>query len=153
MAADESTCAGLEDDVFRPRRPRACWADEHHVRVVERRLEVDDSTLRDADAAARAACLRVALEDVDALDHDLVLVGNRAQDLAGLALVLARRHDHRVAGSKVEPAALRCFFVSKHFYLNSPFLSGLKSRWLGADFSPKWAWCQLAGSPGQLHVG
>src|SRR4029077_20860822 len=115
VAADQGARARLEDDVLRPRPPRARRADEHHVRVVERRLEVDDATLRDADPSGGAAGLRVALEDVDALDDDLVLVGDRAQDLAGLALVLARRHDDGVAWSKVEPAALWVFFVSKHF--------------------------------------
>src|SRR6202011_3153435 len=94
--------------------PRAGRADEHDVRVVERRLEVDNSTLGHADPAARAAGLRVALEDVDAFDDDLVLVRDRAQDFAGLAFVLARGHDYGVAGSKVEPAALRLFFVSEH---------------------------------------
>jgi hypothetical protein len=54
----------------------------------------------------------VPLEDVDAFDDDLVLVRDRAQDLAGLAFVLARGDDHGVARSKVEPAALRYGFVS-----------------------------------------
>src|SRR5207245_8299825 len=112
-------CAGLEDDVLGPRRPRARRADEHDVRVIERCLEVDDAALRDADAAPRPTRLRVALEDVDALDHDLVLVGECAQDLARLALVLARDDDHGVAGRKVEPAALRLFFVSEHLYRTS----------------------------------
>src|SRR6266851_2183308 len=117
MPADDDAGAGFEDGVLGPGRPRARRADEHDVRVVERRLEVHDATLGDADSGARAAGLRVALEDVDALDDDLVLVRDRPQDLAGLALVLARGDDYGVAGSKVEPAALRYRFVSKHFSL------------------------------------
>src|SRR6266851_2258436 len=75
VAADHRPRTRLEDGVLDTGRPAARRADEHDVRVVQRRLEVDHATLRDADARARAAGLRMALQDVDALDHDLVLVG------------------------------------------------------------------------------
>src|SRR5207249_7462681 len=93
VAANQHARAGLEDGVLGPRRPSARRADEHHVRVVERRLEVDDPALRDLHAAAALTRLGVPLEDVDALHHDLVLVGDGAQHLALLPLVLAGDDD------------------------------------------------------------
>src|SRR5256885_10858136 len=82
VAADDGPRTRLQARVLDARRPAARRADEHDVRVVERRLEVDHATLRHADARPRAAGLGVALQDVDALDDDLVLVGGRAQHLA-----------------------------------------------------------------------
>src|SRR6266851_3374198 len=114
VAADHRPRTRLKDGVLDAGRPAARRADEHDVRVVQRRLEVDHATLRDADARARAACFGVALQDVDALDDDLVLVGEGAEHLALLALVLARDHDHGIAGREVEPAALGFQLVAKH---------------------------------------
>jgi len=56
----------------------------------------------------------VALQDVDALDDDLVRVGDGAQHLALLALVLARDDDHRIAGREIEPAAFGMCLVPEH---------------------------------------
>src|SRR5690349_8111459 len=57
---------------------------------MQRRLFLDDAAL------LRPARLRVALDQVDALDHHAVLLGQRAQDLAGLAALAARDDHHGV---------------------------------------------------------
>src|SRR5216117_1312240 len=111
VPADERPSAGLEHGVLGAGRPAAVRAHEHDVGVVERGLEVDDAALRDLDAAAPLARLLVALEDVDALDHDLVLLRDGAQDLALLALVLAGDDDHGVARRELEPLALGLLLV------------------------------------------
>src|SRR3954447_12123730 len=67
--------------------------DERHVGDVDRTLALDDARLRVGIHRGRAL---VALDDVDALDEDAVALGLGAQDLAGLALVLARDHDDLV---------------------------------------------------------
>src|SRR5205085_6948396 len=54
-----------------------------------------DSTLRIAGRGAH-----VALDEVDPLDHDLVVVLEETSDLAGLALVLAADDDDVVALAK-----------------------------------------------------
>src|ERR1700674_4544622 len=118
VPAHQRSGAGLEHDVLGPGRPRTGRAHEHDVRVVERRLEVDDATLRHADATAGLPRLGVALQDVDALDHDLVLVGKCAEHFALLALVLTRGDDDGVAGGEVEPATLGLDFVTKHWLEN-----------------------------------
>src|SRR5690242_12664619 len=120
VAADESARSGLEYGVLRPRRPPAARADEHDVGVIERRLEVDDAALRDLHPAAALSRLGVALEQVDAFDHDLVLVGKGTQDLALLALVLARDDDHGIARGKLEPASLGLGFVFQHVFVTGP---------------------------------
>src|SRR5438067_10345264 len=117
VPADQRASAGFEHGVLGPRRSAAAGADEHHVGVVERGFEVDDSTLGDLRAAPPRARLGVAFEDVDPLDHDLVIVWDRAQNLALLALVLARDDDHGIAGRKLQPAALRFGLVSQHVLL------------------------------------
>src|SRR5207249_2109879 len=112
VPADQHARARLEHGVLGPGRPPAVRAHEHDVRVVERRLEVDDATLGDLHASTALPRLGVPLEQVHALDHDLVLVGDGAQDLALLALVLARGDDHGIARRKVEPSALGLWFVA-----------------------------------------
>src|SRR3984893_4193858 len=114
VAAQKRTCSGFQHCVLSAGRLPTRWADQHHVRIVERRFEVDHAALRDVDTTPRLARFLVALQDVHALDNDLVLVRQGAKHLAVLALVLARDDDHRVARGEVEPAALWLLFVLKH---------------------------------------
>src|SRR4029077_12666326 len=53
-------------------------AEEHHVRVGERRLEVDDAALDHLGAALLLVGLAVTLQHIDALDHDLARGGHGA---------------------------------------------------------------------------
>src|SRR3954469_1616792 len=76
-----------------PGRLLLLGVDQRHVGDVDRRLALDDAGLRVGVHRRRPL---VALDDVDALDEDAVLLGLGAQDLAGLALVLARDHDDLV---------------------------------------------------------
>src|SRR5213075_2383036 len=66
---------------------------QRHVGHVDRAFALDDPGLGVGVERRRAL---VALDDVQALDEDAVLLGLGAQDLAGLALVLAREHDDLV---------------------------------------------------------
>src|SRR5260370_9671088 len=81
VAAHQGAGAGFEDGVLGAGRARARRAHEHHVRIVQGCLEVDAPTPADSDAAALLSRLRVALQDVDALADDLVLVGAIAPHL------------------------------------------------------------------------
>src|SRR5215470_13353228 len=65
---------------------------QHHVRQVDRPLALDDAAL--PELLSRALVL---LDHVDVLDEHAPLVSEYAQDLAALALLLARHHDDRVA--------------------------------------------------------
>src|SRR5215470_831134 len=65
---------------------------QHHVRQVDRSLALDDAAL--PELLSRALVL---LDHVDVLDEHAPLVPEHAQDLAALALLLARDHDDRVA--------------------------------------------------------
>src|ERR1700730_14336100 len=104
--ADERLLAAVQHRVTDARRLVAHRADEHHVAVRQRRLEVDDAALDRLVATGRATGLGVPLQDVDALDDDLALTRQSAQDLAVLALVLAGDHHDRVPGGEVEPGRL-----------------------------------------------
>jgi hypothetical protein len=63
---------------------------------VDRRLALDHADLQVGAAGDRAL---VALDHVQALDVDPLLRGFHADDLAGLALVLAGDDDHVVVGA------------------------------------------------------
>src|SRR5205807_5395231 len=80
----------------------ALVADEHHVRVGERRLEVDDAALDHLGATLLLVGLPVTLQHVDALDHDLARGGHGANDHATLATVLAGHDLHGVVAMNVE---------------------------------------------------
>src|SRR5947209_3100813 len=69
---------------------------QRHVGDVDGALALDDTGLGVGVERGRSL---VALDDVQALDEDAVLLGLGAQDLAGLALVLARQHDDLVVAA------------------------------------------------------
>src|SRR6266513_840063 len=66
-------------------------ADDRDVGQMDRRLLGDDAAL------LRLALLLVALDEIDAADQRLVLVGTHIEHLAGAALVAAVQHDDLVA--------------------------------------------------------
>src|SRR3954465_14265576 len=74
--------------------------DEHHVGDVDRAFLLDHAAdrLRPLGAAYLLRAL-VALDDVQALDVDPGLLGVHAQDLAGLAAVLAADDDDLVVAA------------------------------------------------------
>jgi hypothetical protein len=77
--------------------------DQHHVRDVDRALHLDDAAeLLGALGVAQRARLGVALDDVGALDEDLLLARVNPQDAAGLALVLAGDDAHGVVPADLE---------------------------------------------------
>src|SRR6266478_3219556 len=69
----------------------AVLADDRDVGQVDRRL------LRDDTALLRLGLLLVALDEIDAADQRLVVVGTHLENLAGAALVAAVQHDDLVA--------------------------------------------------------
>src|SRR5512144_97699 len=88
-AGDAPAHAVLAHDAH-ARRLVLLGIDEHHVRDVDRPLALDDAA--HGLGALRAGHLArpgVALDDVQALDVDPLLARLDAQDLAGLAAVLA----------------------------------------------------------------
>src|SRR5437868_4855081 len=80
----------------------ALVANEHHVRVAQRRLEVDDAALHHLGAALLGIGALVSLQEVDALDHDLALAGHGAHHHASLATVLSGHDLHGVVFMNVE---------------------------------------------------
>src|SRR5262245_11754489 len=74
-----------------PRRLVAAAAEQLHVRSVEGGLLLDDAAL-----LLDPARLHVALDEVEALDHDAVPVGEDTEDLAGLAALAPGDDDHGV---------------------------------------------------------
>src|SRR6202043_4115534 len=77
-------------------------ADEHHVRVGERRLEVDDPALDHLGATLLLVGFLVTLQHVDALDDDLARRGHGANHDAALATVLPGHDLHGVVAMNVE---------------------------------------------------
>src|SRR3954447_16724979 len=75
------------------RRLVVLGVDDRHVGDVDRPLLLDHADLR---VRARGVRALVALDHVQATDVDPVLLGVGADDLAGLALVLAGDHDDLV---------------------------------------------------------
>src|SRR5215218_4118074 len=71
---------------------------QRHVGDVDRTLALDHADLRVRAARVRAL---VALDHVDALDVDALARSVDADDLARLALVLARDHDDLVVGAQL----------------------------------------------------
>src|SRR5688572_9366055 len=94
--------------VTRDRDPRGflvLGVDDRHVGDVDRPLLLDHADLH-VGAAGQWALM--ALDHVQALDVHAVLARIGADDLAGLALVLAGQNDHLIVGSKPhETAPLR----------------------------------------------
>src|SRR5215211_6867683 len=80
------------------RRLAVLRVEQRHVGDVDGTLALDH-----ADRRVRAPRVRalVALDDVDALDVDAVARPVDADDLAGLAPVLARDHDDLVVGAEL----------------------------------------------------
>src|SRR5688572_32588446 len=74
------------------RAPPALGAVEHGVRDVDRRLALLDATLR-----VLLVRLRVALDEVHALDQNTVLARKDLEHLTGLARVVARHHERHVS--------------------------------------------------------
>src|SRR5690606_4034767 len=82
----------LEADARRPRLVRLrLRIDKRDVAQVDRRFLGEDAGI------LASGLLGVATHQVDALHQGAGLFGNDAQDLPGLALVLARQHDDLVA--------------------------------------------------------
>src|SRR6476620_10916248 len=69
----------------------AVLADDRDVGQVDRRLFRDDA------AFLRLGLLLVTLDEIDAADQRLVVVGTHLEHLAGAALVAAVQHDDLVA--------------------------------------------------------
>src|SRR3954451_20120493 len=90
---DADAAAVLAADDPDARRLVVLGVGDRHVGDVDRPLLLDDADRRVRAAGRRAL---VALDDVQALDEDLLVLDVDAQDAAGLALVLAGEHDHRV---------------------------------------------------------
>src|SRR5215207_1477690 len=88
---------------------------ERHVGDVHRRFALDHADLRVRAARIRAL---VALDDVDALHVDAVLGAVDADDLAGLALVLARDHDDLVVGTQLHGQSTSG--ASETIFMNPP---------------------------------
>src|SRR5215218_1285432 len=91
--AEASALADLDADAG---RLAVLGVEQHHVGHVDRPLALDHAGDRVGTAGRRAL---VALDDVEALDEDLVLLAIDAQDTAGLAAVLAGDHDHLVVSA------------------------------------------------------
>src|SRR3954454_1818035 len=80
------------------RRLVVLGVDDRHVGDVDRPLLLDHADLRVGPRGVRAL---MALDHVQAADVDPVLLGIGADDLAGLALVLAGDDDHLVISADV----------------------------------------------------
>src|SRR5215213_1554558 len=87
---------------------------DRHVGDVDRTLLLDHADLRVRPRRVRAL---VALDHVQALDVDAVLARIGAQDLAGLALVLARDHDDLVVGADLHNSTSG---ASETIFMNPP---------------------------------
>src|SRR5690606_1176048 len=90
LAANPDLAAVLEHAVPDARGRAALGADQLHVRSVQRGFLLEDAAL---DATLRVRP-RMALDEIDALDDEAVLVGDHAQHAALLAAILARDHLH-----------------------------------------------------------
>src|SRR5215218_6975483 len=105
--------------LLRPARPDArrlavLRIQQRHVGDVHRTLALDDADRR---VRARGVRLLMALDDVDALHVDAVLGPVDADDLAGLALVLARDHDDLVVGAQLHQSTSG---ASETIFMNPP---------------------------------
>src|SRR5688500_309576 len=87
------------------RRVARLRVQQHHVRDVDRALALDHAALSGLGALRVAQHHRalVALLDVQPLDVDLVLLHVDAQDLAGLALVLAGDDLDQIVAADLRP--------------------------------------------------
>src|SRR5215203_4176846 len=99
------------------RRLAVLGVQERHVGDVDGTLPFDHADLR---IRARGVRARVPLDDVDALDVDPVLGRLDADDLPGLALVLARDHDHGVVGLQLHGHGYRTSGASETIFMNPP---------------------------------
>src|SRR5829696_1549967 len=86
------------------------------LRVQQRHVGDVDGTLA-LDHADRRVRALVALDDVDALHEDAVLGPVHADDLAGLALVLARDHDDLVVTAQLHHSTSG---ASETIFMNPP---------------------------------
>ena len=87
LITGELTIIALALNLTHPRLA-ALGAHQLHVRGVQRRLPLDHAAL---DLALRIR-LGVALDEVHALDHHAVLLGQHLEHASLLAAVLARHH-------------------------------------------------------------
>src|SRR5215210_3760231 len=87
---------------------------QRHVGDVDRTLALDHADRR---VRARGIRLLMALDDVDALHVDAALGPVDADDLAGLALVLARDHDDLVVGAQLHQSTSG---ASETIFMNPP---------------------------------
>src|SRR2546430_2994353 len=102
LDADDRLLPGRQDRLADAGRLVALVADEHHVRIVKRRLEVDDAALDHLGAALLLVRLLVTLQHVDALDHDLARLVHGAHDDAPLATILSGHDLYGVVAMNVE---------------------------------------------------
>src|SRR2546429_497337 len=91
----------------------ALSAPEPHVGGVNRSFFLDDAALR-----VLLARLDVALDHVDPLDHDAVLLGQKPHDLAALALFAAGHHHHLVALANVSERHHSTSGASEMIFMN-----------------------------------
>src|SRR6185369_9361448 len=94
-AAYPDSLAAVELLAADPRRLVHVRAQQHHVGHVNGLFDLRDS------ARIVAARLHVLLDDGDALDDELAVLGDHLDDLAGLAAILAGDDDDGVAFSNV----------------------------------------------------
>src|SRR5215211_1399099 len=98
----------------RARRLVVLRVQQRHVGDVDGTLALDHADRR---VRARRVRALVALDDVDALHEDAVLGPVHADDLAGLALVLARDHDDLVVTAQLHHSTSG---ASETIFMNPP---------------------------------